>query len=326
MKNFWQGKKILVTGGTGFIGSFVSEILLKKGAIVYVTTKSNNLQKIKHIKKDLKIISCDLTSAKDALKATRGKEVVLNLASKVAGIQFNINHPATMFSENIQIAQNIAKSCVKNNVERLLMVSSACVYPRNCTIPTPETEGFLDDPEPTNLGYGWAKRVAELIARFYHLEYGLKVAIARPYNAYGPRDNFDPKTSHVIPALIKRVADGENPLIVWGSGRQTRSFLYVEDLASGLLEITEKYPVTDPLNLGTDEELTIADLAREIIKISGKKVKIIFDKSKPDGQHRRNCDTKKAKVKIGFSAKIPLTIGLNKTIEWYQNLSFVRGQ
>lgn len=321
MKTFWQGKKVLVTGGTGFIGSFVCELLLQKGAIVTTTTKSNNLKNIAHIKKDLKIQKADLTDLDQAIKVTKNKDTVLNLASKVAGIQFNINHPATMFSENVKIAQNVANSSSKNNVERLLIVSSACVYPRNCTIPTPETEGFLNDPEPTNLGYGWAKRTEELIARFYNLEHGLKVAIARPYNAYGPRDNFDPEISHVIPGLIKRVMDGENPLTVWGSGKQTRSFLYVEDLARGLIDITEKYPQTDPVNIGTDEEVTIQDLAKMIVQISQKETRIEFDKTKPDGQPRRNCDTKKAKEKIGFEAKISLTEGLKRTIDWYSNSS-----
>jgi len=318
MKNFWTGKNVLVTGGTGFIGSFVCEQLLAKGAKVTATTKSGSLKNVSHLTKDLKIRKADLTDFDETNKVTKNQDIILNLASKVAGIQFNINHPATMFSENIQIAQNIASASVKNNIERLLMVSSACVYPRNCIIPTPETEGFLLDPEPTNLGYGWAKRVEELIARFYHQEFGLKVAIARPYNAYGPRDNFDPEISHVIPGLIKRVFDGENPLVVWGSGKQTRSFLYAEDLARGLLEITEKYPEADPLNIGTDEEVTIADLAKIIVNLSGKNIKIAFDKSKPDGQPRRNCDTKKAKEKVGFEAKISLEEGLKRTIDWYR--------
>ena len=318
MKNFWKGRKVLVTGGTGFIGSFVCEQLLAKGAKVTATTKSGSLKNVSHLTKDLKIRKADLTDFDETNKVTKNQDIILNLASKVAGIQFNINHPATMFSENIQIAQNIASASVKNNIERLLMVSSACVYPRNCIIPTPETEGFLLDPEPTNLGYGWAKRVEELIARFYHQEFGLKVAIARPYNAYGPRDNFDPEISHVIPGLIKRVFDGENPLVVWGSGKQTRSFLYAEDLARGLLEIAEKYPEADPINIGTDEEVTIAHLAKIIVNLSGKNIKIAFDKSKPDGQPRRNCDTKKAKEKVGFEAKISLEEGLKRTIDWYR--------
>ncbi len=318
-KNFWRGKKVLVTGGAGFIGSFVCQQLLDNQAQVTITTKSQNLTNIENTKKELHIIHCDLTKPSEASRAVKTQEIVLNLASKVAGIEYNISHPTIMFWQNVQIAQNITAACAKNNVERLLVTSSACVYPRNCTIPTPETEGFLDDPEPTNLGYGWGKRTAELIGKFYNQEYGLKVAIARPYNSYGPRDNFDPKTSHVIPGIIKRVFDGENPLIVWGSGKQTRSFLYVEDLARGLLEITEKYAEADPVNIGTDEEVTIAALARMIVKYSRKDIKIVFDTSKPDGQPRRNCNTKKAKKLIGFKAKVSLDKGIKDTIDWYQS-------
>ncbi len=319
MKNFWKNKKVLVTGGSGFIGSFVSQILLEKGAKVSITTHTNKLKYISHIKDRINIISADLTIPKHALDATKDQDIVLHLASRVAGIQFNIDHPATMFTNNIEMTKNVVEGCHQNNVERVLICSSACVYPRQCTIPTPEEEGFINDPEPTNLGYGWAKRVAELIGRFYAQEFGMKVAIARPYNAYGPRDDFDPATSHVVPGLIKRVFDNENPLKVWGSGKQTRSFLYVEDFAQGLIEVAEKYPNTDPVNIGTEEEVTIGDLAKMIVQISGKDIKVEFDTSKPDGQPRRNCDTTKLKQKVGFVAKTPLKEGLQKTIDWYKN-------
>lgn len=319
MSNFWKDKKVLVTGGSGFIGSHLCEMLVKKGGIVSITTRdSSNLENIESIKKEVKIIKANLSDFNSALRVTKNKDVVLNLAAKVAGIQFNINHPATMFSENVIISDNVLKAASRNMVERFLIVSSACVYPRFCTIPTPESEGFLDNPEPTNVGYGWAKRATELMGKFYAQEFGMKVAIARPYNAYGPRDNFDPKTSHVIPALIKRIFDEENPLVVWGSGKQTRSFLYVEDFARGLLEITEKYPNIDPVNLGTKEEITIERLARLLVKLSAKKIKVTFDTKKPDGQPRRNCDIRKAKKLFGYEAKIPLELGLSKTIKWYK--------
>lgn len=318
MQNFWKNKKVLVTGGAGFIGSFVVELLLKEGSIVSITTKSGDIKNIKHQKNNVRVIKCDLTDLNAATNACKKQDIVLNLASNVAGIQFNRDHPATMFGDNVTISKNTIEAAFRCSVERFLVTSSACVYARHCTIPTPETEGFLDDPEPTNLGYGWAKRVAELFGRFYNNQYGMKVAIARPYNAYGPRDNFDPLVSHVIPGIIKRVFDDENPLLVWGSGKQTRSFLYAEDFVRGLLDVTEKYPVADPVNIGTDEEVTIGNLARMIVEISGKKTKIKFDVSKPDGQPRRNCDTKKALKKTGFKAQIKLEDGLERTIEWYK--------
>lgn len=318
MQNFWKNKKVLVTGGAGFIGSYVVEQLLQGGAIISITTKSGEIKNIKHLKNSVRVIKCDLTDLEAATNACKKQETVINLASKVAGIQFNKDHPATMFDDNVTIVKNMIEAALRCNVERFLVTSSACVYARHCAIPTPESEGFLDDPEPTNLGYGWAKRVAELFGRFYHSEYGMKVAIARPYNAYGPRDNFDPLVSHVIPGIIKRVFDGKNPLVVWGSGNQTRSFLYAEDFARGLLATTEKYPEADPINIGTDEEVTIGDLAKMVVEISGKKTEIKFDTTKPDGQPRRNCDTKKAMAKTGFKAQIKLSDGLERTIAWYK--------
>lgn len=326
MTDFWTGKKVLVAGGTGFVGSSVCKQLIKKGADVTATHLSDNLSKILEIQKEMKLIKTDLTSFESAKKAAKDINIVLNLASRVAGIQFNINHPATMFLDNIQIAKNLMQASLEEGVERFLVVSSACVYPRHCSIPTPETEGFLEDPEPTNLGYGWAKRVAELMGRFYEKEYGMKVGIARPYNAYGPKDDFDPETSHVIPGIIRRVFKGENPLTVWGSGTQTRSFLFVEDFARGLIEVIEKYSKADPVNIGTEEEISIGDLAKMIVKISGKNLKIEFDRSKPDGQPRRNCDTKKAKELIGFQAKVRLEEGLEKTIDWYKENFNLRPQ
>lgn len=318
MQSFWKNKKVLVTGGAGFIGSYLVELLVDAGAKVAITTSTGRIKNIDHLKDKVVVVRCNLTDLKQATAAAKNQEIILNLASRVAGIQFNIDHPAIMFGDNVSIAKNMIEAARQNNIERFLVTSSACVYARHCTIPTPETEGFLDDPEPTNLGYGWAKRTAELFGRFYHMEYGMKVAIARPYNAYGPRDNFDPAISHVIPGIIRRVFEGENPLVVWGSGKQTRSFLYAEDFARGLLKVTEKYPMADPVNIGTDEEVTIGDLAKMIVKISGKKIKIKFDTTKPDGQPRRNCDTQKALKKTGFKANIRLEDGLERTISWYK--------
>ncbi len=320
MKDFWHRKRVLVTGGTGFIGSYVAEILLKKGSDVSVTTLDDNFENISGFKKDLKILRANLTDFKDAKRVTKSKDVVLNLASKVAGIQYNVNHPVEMFEDNISIAKNVISAAYQNNVGRLLIVSSACVYSSDSRVPNIEQEGFLGDPESTNLGYGWAKRVSELLGRFYFQEYGFKIAIARPFNAYGPRDNFDPRFSHVIPGIIKRVFDGENPLIVWGSGKQTRSFIYAEDFAKGLLRTVEKYCVSDPVNIGSSEEITIKDLAYLIARLSGKKLKIKFDRRKPDGQPRRMGSVKKAKTKLGFESKTSLKEGLERTIEWYKHL------
>ncbi len=243
---------------------------------------------------------------------------MLHLAVKQGGLGYSIKNQSVMFRENMLSFLNVIEAARLENVERMLTTSSACVYPRFCTIPTPETEGFLDEPEPTNSGYGWSKRMAEKMSQWYVEQYGMKIAIARPYNAYGPRDNFDLETSHVIPALIRRIMEGEDPVLVWGSGKQSRAFLYVTDFARGLLEVTEKYPVGDPINIGTDEEVTVGKLVSDICRIAGKQPKIVFDTTKPEGQPRRNCDTRKAKEKVGYTAQLSLEEGLTKTIQWYR--------
>ena len=311
-----------MTGGTGFIGSHVVEKLVDLGAHVTVLDRlrDGQIKHVPHLKDKIKIIRGDCSDPKVALQACENQEIVMNLAARVGGIAFNRTHQGTMLHNNLVIETTMIEAARKAEVERFLVISSACVYPHDAKVSTPESEGFRGEPEETNGGYGWAKRMAEKLGEYYAEEYGMKVGIVRPYNAYGPRDHFDPKTSHVIPALIKRVMDGEDPVVVWGSGKQTRAFLYVEDLAEGMIRAIEKYPVADPVNLGTDEEVSIADLVKKIIHISGSKASIRFDRTKPDGSPRRNSDNTKAKEKIGFVANTRLDVGLKKTIDYYRSL------
>lgn len=319
-KIFWKDKKVLVTGGTGFIGSHVVENLIALGAKVSVfdRMKDGKIKNIEYLKDKVSFMRGDCANPSDAQKACDGQEIVLNLAAHVGGIEYNMSHQATLLRDNSSIVLTMLDAGLKAHVERFLVVSSACVYPRECKVPTPETEGFVGEPEVTNGGYGWGKRMGELLGKYYSEEFGMKIGIVRPYNCYGPRDNFNPKVSHVIPGLIERVFDGETPVVVWGTGTQTRAFLYVEDLARGMILAIEKYPVADPINLGTDEEISIKDLIEKIVSISGKNSKIKFDTSKPDGSPRRNCDNTKAKEKIGFQAQTTFDKGLKKTIEWYK--------
>ncbi len=319
---YWDRKKILVTGGGGFVGSHVVEHLLAVGRGARVTvadrpspTKRRNLAAVW---KDIRFLSADLSTEAGALRACRGQDAVLHLAASVGGVGYNSVHHGSLFRDNMVLAARVLEASRRAGVGRVLMASSACVYPRDCAIPTPESEGFRDAPERTNEGYGWAKRMAEYLAGAYRQEFGLEVAIARPYNAYGPRDHFDPERSHVIAALVKRVCDGENPLRVWGDGKATRSFLFVEDFARGLVEIAEKRATPDPVNLGADEEVSVGDLARRIVRLAGSPAKIVFDPSKPSGQPRRRCDTRKLEREVGFRARVDLNEGLARTIAWYR--------
>jgi GDP-L-fucose synthase len=317
---FWDGRKVLVTGGAGFIGSHVVEDLLARSPSVRVVVAdalpSERAVFLSGVRERISYERADLRSEADCARVCEGAEAVLHVAAKVGGLGYNLSHPATMFRENVRMASRMLEAAQLAGAERFLLVSSACVYPRHCPIPTPETEGFSGWPEPTNEGYGWAKRMGEFEAMAVHKEFGLRVAIARPYNAYGPRDNFDPASSHVIAALVRRALSGENPLRVWGDGSATRSFLFAADMARGLVDTVERYAECDPVNLGSDEEISVADLARLIADLSGPGKEVVFDPSKPAGQPRRRCDTRKAREKVGFSAAVGLREGLRRTIEW----------
>jgi GDP-L-fucose synthase len=320
-----RGKKIVVTGGTGFVGSFVVEQLLAEGARVRVVGRERKRAGrflSDAVLKQIEVVEADLSSIDGARRAMRGQEGAFLLSAVVAGIQRNMSNPGTMFRENMMLALQSLEACRLESVERVLVTSTACVYPRECTIPTPEAQGFKDRPDPSNEGYGWAKRMFEFLGESYTREFGLDCAIVRPYNCYGPRDNFEPSHSHVISSLIRRIwGEKETPLNVWGSGKQSRSFLYVEDCAEGLIEVFKNYRAEGPVNLGTPEEVTIAELVRVLSELhlesNGTPVEYRFDTSKPEGQPRRACDNRKLKQTVGFEAKWKLKDGLRETIRWY---------
>jgi GDP-L-fucose synthase len=320
VSRFWRGRPVLVTGGSGFIGSHLVELLVESGARVTATASSEATKGrfLDSLKGEISFSVGDLRDADHARRAVRGHDVVMHLAARVGGIAYNIAHPGSIFRENLQTFMCVLEAARQEGVGRFLVTSSACVYPRFCSIPTPEAEGFVGRPEETNEGYGWAKRMEEFLGEAYAREYGMEIRIARPYNAYGPRDNFDPATSHVIPALIRRVFSGEDPMVVWGDGTATRSFLYVGDFARGLMAVVEHSPRVEAVNIGADEEVSVRDLAELIVKLSGRSVKLEFDASKPGGQPRRRCDTALAERLLGFRARVPLAEGLRRTIDWYR--------
>jgi len=319
MKGFWDGRKVLVTGGAGFVGSHVVEDLNRRAPTAQITVADLALER-EHLPaavREARLVPADLRRYEDCLRVCRGQEVVLNLAAHVAGVGYNRCHHGTMFRDNMLLSLNMMEAARVCGAERFLVVSSACVYARDCPIPMREGDGFRDHPEPTNAGYGWAKRMAEFQAGAYHEEFGMKVAIVRPSNAYGPRDHFERKDSHVIAALIRRVVAGEDPVVVWGDGSQTRSFLYVEDFTRGLLEVTQRYAECDPVNLASDEEVSIRDLADLIREAAGSGARLKFDPSQPMGQPRRRCDTVRAAAVAGFRARVGLAEGLRRTVAWY---------
>lgn len=319
---FFKDRTVLVHGGSGFIGSHVVEGLLQLGAKPIITTRRADPPFVRHLRSTLQLRQVDLLDRDATLAATRGCSVVLNLAASVAGLEYNSKHPVTIFDANIRTFLNVLQAAKECEVERFLVTSSACVYQRHCSIPTPEEEGFLGVPEPTNSGYGWAKRMEEFLGHAAAAEFGMSVAIARPYNAYGPRDNFSLEMSHVLPALIRRAYEArDGRFTVWGDGSHSRSFLYVDDFARGLLEVAARYPKADAINLGADEEITIREaallIAKSVSSITGKSLEPIFQPAGLTGQPRRRCSIEKAQRILGFKAKTTFEQGLQRTIEWY---------
>ncbi|HTY45848.1 MAG TPA: NAD-dependent epimerase/dehydratase family protein [Patescibacteria group bacterium] len=318
--NFWQGKKVLVTGGAGFIGSHLTEKLLHKNAVVRILDNLSHgtLENLSACRDKIEFVNGDMRQLDTCRQAARGCEVVMHLAARVGGVGYNVAHQGTMFTENVLLSTNMMEAARLEGVQRYLCVSSACVYPRFCTIPTKEEEGFKDEPEPTNLGYGWAKRIAEIQARTYIDEFRMNIAIVRPYNSYGPRDHFEPEKAHVIPSLINKISSGQDPLVVWGDGLQTRAFVYVTDIAEGMMLAIEKGVFGQPLNIGTEEEITIKALAELLIKLYGRSIRLKFDATHLGGQPRRNADISKAKQLLGYAPAVTLEQGLAKTIAWHR--------
>jgi GDP-L-fucose synthase len=315
---FWKDKNVAITGGDGFIGSHLAEMLLAQGARLTIVGR-DPLRNLASVKDKLKFVQGDLRDTAFTQSAFKDAEVVMHLAGLVRGVGFNAANPATMISENVRINASVLEGAAKTeSVERLLFTSSACGYPLEAKVPLREEEFFNGFPEPSNAPYGWSKRLGEIECGAYAKQYGMRIAIVRPFNSYGPRDNFNPAESHVIPALIRRAVEKQDPFVVWGTGNATRAFIYVTDVAAGMMLACENYAKCDALNLGNGTETTIRELVGEVLAAAGhSSAKLVFDSSKPQGQPRRSASIEKAKDKIGFAPKVGLKEGLGKTVEWY---------
>lgn len=308
--SFWAGKKILITGGAGFLGSHIVDNLVNKRG---VSQSQILIPRSKDI--DLRL--------RENCKAVTDVDIVIHLAARVGGIGFNQKNPGPLFFDNIMMGTQLMDAARINGVEKFVQVGTVCSYPK--FTPTPFKEESLWDgyPEETNAPYGIAKKALLVMAQAYRQQYGMNIIYLIPVNLYGPKDNFNLESSHVIPALIRKfteaVKTNAEEVEVWGTGSASREFLYVKDAAEGILAAAECYDKPEPVNLGTGREITISNLVNLIAQLSGYKGRIIWNRIKPDGQPRRCLDVSKAKYEFGFEAKTELTVGIRETIEWYLN-------
>jgi GDP-L-fucose synthase len=308
--NFWSNKKVVVTGGAGFLGSCVVEKLKERGCTNIFIPRS----------KDYDLVEMD--QVKRLYRDSR-PDIVIHLAAKVGGIGANRANPAKFFYDNLMIGVQLIEQARLNNIEKFVSVGTICSYPKFTPVPFKEEDLWNGYPEETNAPYGLAKKMLLVQSHAYRQQYGLNAIYLLQVNLYGPGDNFDLDTSHVIPALIRKCIDAirekKDEIVVWGTGNPTREFLYVEDAAEGILLATERYNKPEPVNLGAGFEISIKDLVDLIAKLTGFKGKIIWDKTKPDGQPRRMLDVSRAEKEFGFKAKIGFEEGLKRTIDWYRN-------
>jgi len=302
-----KGKTVVVTGGAGFLGSHLVDLLKKEqlGKLIVPRSAEFDLRK-EEVNKNL---------FKDV-------DVVIHLAANVGGIGYNQEHPAELFYDNLLMGVHAMHEAYKAGVKKFVAIGTICAYPKYTPVPFSENDLWNGYPEETNAPYGLAKKMQLVQSQAYRAQYGFNSIFLLPTNLYGPGDNFDPNSSHVIPALIRKFVEAKKAnaeeVVVWGTGAPTREFLYVEDAARGILLATKRYDKPEPVNLGSSFEISIAELSHLIGDIVGFQGKIRFDVTKPDGQPRRKIDSTRAKEEFGFVSEVKFQEGLKKTVEWYE--------
>ncbi|MCG5057460.1 MAG: GDP-L-fucose synthase [Limnoraphis sp. WC205] len=304
-----QDKRIVVTGGAGFLGRQVVDQLLKAGA---------NLDKIL-IPRSREYNLCNYEACQ---KVVQDQDIIIHLAAHVGGIGLNREKPAELFYDNLMMGTQLIHCAYEAGVEKFVCVGTICAYPKFTPVPFKEDDLWIGYPEETNAPYGIAKKALLVQLQAYRQQYNFNGIYLLPVNLYGPEDNFDPRSSHVIPALIRKVYEaqqrGDKQLPVWGDGSPSREFLYSTDAARGIVMATQSYNEPDPVNLGTNHEVKIRDLVETLCELMGFEGEIVWETDQPNGQPRRCLDTQRAKEKFGFVAEVGFKEGLKNTIEWYR--------
>ena len=314
--SFWRNKKVVVTGGSGFLGSFVVEKLQSAGCDHIFIPRSSDYDLVE-------------MEAVKRLYSVAQPHIVLHLAAAVGGIGANQTHPGEFFYKNLMMGVQMIEEGRRGGIEKFVALGTVCSYPKFAPVPFKEDDLWNGYPEETNAPYGIAKKAMLVQSQSYRQQYGFNSIYLLPVNLYGPRDNFDLETSHVIPALIRKCVEarqnGISEIVCWGDGSPTREFLYVEDVVNAILLASEKYNREEPVNLGTGVEISIKNLVEKIVQLTDYEGRVSWDASKPNGQPRRCLDISKAKELFGFQAEIDFDEGLRRTIDWFlQSQSNIR--
>lgn len=313
---FWQDKRVIVTGGAGFLGSFVVDKLMERGAAEVVVPRSATY--------DLTQLAAIQQLLADTSQAGNPVDVIVHLAAHVGGIGANRENPATFFYDNLVMGTHLMHESYGAGVDKFVAIGTVCAYPKFAPVPFREVDLWNGYPEETNAPYGLAKKMMLVQSQTYREQYGFNSIFLLPVNLYGPGDNFDLETSHVIPALVRKCLEaterGDGFITAWGDGSPTREFLYVVDAAEGILLAAERLNTSEPVNLGSSYEISIKDLMETIAQATGFEGEIRWDVTKPNGQPRRKLDTSRAKELFGFEAKRPFADGLRETVDWYARL------
>jgi GDP-L-fucose synthase len=309
MNGFFENRRIVITGGAGFLGSYVIEGLQRRGC------KNILIPKIE----DYNFVELgDIVRMYNDMKP----DIVIHLAAVVGGIGANREHPGKFFYENLMMGVQLIEQARLRKLEKFVAIGTICAYPKFTPVPFKEDDLWIGYPEETNAPYGLAKKMLLVQSQAYRAEYGFNSIFLLPVNLYGPKDNFNPSSSHVIPALIKKCLDaidaGDDHIDCWGTGAASREFIYASDAAEGILLAAEHYNGPEPVNIGAGFEITIKDLVTKIVKLTGFKGQIRWDPTKPDGQPRRQLDVSRAKNLFGFEAQVLFDEGLRRTIDWYR--------
>ena len=320
--SFYKGKSVAVTGGLGLIGSFLCEELLDHGARVALIDDESkgSWRYIPHLRERVEFRRADLALPRAAVDALDGCEYIFHLASRAYGVGFSQKNNFEMFRFNDLVNTNVLDAIAHHAPLHALVVSSSCIYPDDGPTPMADCQPVAGEPERVNWGYGWAKRILEQKVIIYHKETGIPVSVVRPFNIYGERYNWVGDSSQAIPMLTKRVLDGENPMVVWGSGNQRRNYLHSLDCARVMMRLVQNGYFERPVNIGREETVSVKELVSRLVEIAGVKLDLVFDRSKPEGRFIKSADSKLLLAALGddFEWKIDLRDGLRRMVGWYR--------